>query len=134
MKPSITVQENRAVVRSVVECHCAGSARVFGSVLQGDDQKGRDLHMLIDPTPETSLFDIGAFRHDLLQLLGVQVDALTPERLAGPFPPQGHCRGPSEMTIPSRNVDQRFPGILAMHSELPPLIMSFLVRKRRLLT
>jgi len=35
----------------------------------------------VDPTPETTLFDIGAIRHELLQLLGVPVDVLTPQAL-----------------------------------------------------
>jgi hypothetical protein len=40
---------------------------------------------LIDPTPETTLFDIGAIRHELLQLLGVHVDVLTPNALPASF-------------------------------------------------
>ena len=40
-----------------------------------------DLDILIDPTSETTLFDIGAIRHELLQLLGVRVDVLTPRAL-----------------------------------------------------
>jgi uncharacterized protein len=31
--------------------------------------------------PETTLFDIGVIRHELLQLLGVPVDVLTPNAL-----------------------------------------------------
>ena len=85
MKPSIALQENRAAIRSVVERHRARNARVFGSVLHGDDQEGSDLDILIDPTPETTLFDIGAIRHELLQLLGVQVDVLTPNALPHSF-------------------------------------------------
>ena len=37
--------------------------------------------ILVDPTSETTLFDIGAIRHELLQLLGVRVDVLTPKAL-----------------------------------------------------
>ena len=39
------------------------------------------ISLLVDPTPETTLFDIGAIRHELLQLLGVPVDVLTPKAL-----------------------------------------------------
>ncbi len=85
MKPSIALQENRAAIRSVVERHRARNARVFGSVLHGDDQEGSDLDILIDPTPETTLLDIGAIRHELLQLLGVNVDVLTPNALPDSF-------------------------------------------------
>jgi predicted nucleotidyltransferase len=85
MKPSIALHENRVAIRSVVERHRARNARVFGSVLHGDDQEGSDLDILIDPTPETTMFDIGAIRHELLQLLGVPVDVLTPNALPDSF-------------------------------------------------
>jgi predicted nucleotidyltransferase len=85
MRPSIALQKNRAAIRSVVERHRARNARVFGSVLHGDDQEGSDLDILIDPTPDTTMFDIGAIRHELLQLLGVPVDVLTPNALPDSF-------------------------------------------------
>lgn len=85
MKPSVALQANRAAIRSVVERHRARNARVFGSVLHGDDQEGSDLDLLIDPTPETTMLDIGAIRHELLQLLGVKVDVLTPNALPDSF-------------------------------------------------
>jgi uncharacterized protein len=85
MRPSIALQENRAAIRSVVERHRARNARVFGSVLHGDDLEGSDLDILIDPTPDTTMFDIGAIRHELLQLLGVPVDVLTPNALPDSF-------------------------------------------------
>ena len=85
MRPSIALQENRAAIRSVVERHRARNARVFGSVLHGDDQEGSDLDILIDPTPDTTMFDIGAIRHELLQLLGVPVDVLIPNALPDSF-------------------------------------------------
>jgi predicted nucleotidyltransferase len=59
--------------------------RVFGSVVHGDDTDNGDLNILIDPTPNTTLFDIGAIRHELLQLLGVPVDVLTPKALPEKF-------------------------------------------------
>lgn len=85
MKPSQALASNRAAIRLVVESHRARNARVFGSVLHGDDQEGSDLDILIDPTPETTLFDVGAIRHELLQLLGVRVDVLTPNALPDAF-------------------------------------------------
>ena len=85
MKPSIALEAHRATIRSVVLRHRACNARVFGSVLHGKDQEGSDLDILIDPTPETTMFDIGAIRHELLQLLGVQVDVLTPKSLPDKF-------------------------------------------------
>jgi predicted nucleotidyltransferase len=58
---------------------------VFGSVLRGLDTDDSDLDILIDPTPETTLFDIGAIRLELRKLLGVPVDVLTPNALPDKF-------------------------------------------------
>lgn len=85
MKPSLALTSHREAIRRVVESHRARNARVFGSVVHGDDVEGSDLDILIDPTPETTLFDIGAIRHELLQLLGVPVDVLTPKALPERF-------------------------------------------------
>lgn len=81
MKPSDALRINRAAIRRVVEAHRASNVRVFGSVAHGDDTDGSDLDILIDPSPETTLFDIGAIRHELRTLLGVSVDVLTPMAL-----------------------------------------------------
>lgn len=85
MKPSEALRIHRDAIRRVVESHRARNARVFGSVVHGDDSEGSDLDILIDPTPDTTLFDIGAIRHELLQLLGVPVDVLTPKALPAAF-------------------------------------------------
>lgn len=78
MKPSEALRLHREQVRRIVAAHHARNARVVGSVLRGDDEDGCDLDILIDPTPETTLMDIGAIRHELRCLLGVNVDVLTP--------------------------------------------------------
>ncbi len=85
MKPSIALATHRESILRVVALHHAHNARVFGSVVHGDDTENSDLDILIDPTPETTLFDIGAIRHELLQLLGVPVDVLTPKALPEKF-------------------------------------------------
>lgn len=81
MKPSDALRINRAAIRRVVEAHRASNVRVFGSAAHGDDTDGSDLDLLIDSSPETTLFDIGAIRHELRTLLGVPVDVLTPMAL-----------------------------------------------------
>lgn len=85
LKPSDALHLNRAAIRRVVESHRAKNARVFGSVLHGLDIDSSDLDILIDPTPDTTLFDIGAIRHELGKLLGVPVDVLTPNALPDKF-------------------------------------------------
>lgn len=85
MKPSQALSAHRAAIRQVVVSHRACNARVFGSVLRGEDQLGSDLDILIDPTPETTLMDVAAIQLELEQLLGVQVDVLTPGALPEKF-------------------------------------------------
>lgn len=85
MKPSTALHFHRADIRRIVESHRALNARVFGSVVRGEDTDDSDLDILIDPTTETTLFDIGAIRHELLQLLGIPVDVLTPKALPEKF-------------------------------------------------
>ncbi|WP_459873808.1 nucleotidyltransferase family protein [Endothiovibrio diazotrophicus] len=85
MKPSHALAAHRTEIRRVVESHRARNPRVFGSALRGEDEEGSDLDLLIDPTPEMTLFDIGAIRHELLGLLGVEVDVLTPNALPESF-------------------------------------------------
>jgi predicted nucleotidyltransferase len=85
MKPSEVLGLHRVAIRRVVESHRARNARVFGSALRGDDSEQSDLDVLIDPTPETTLFDIGAIRRELRELLGVPVDVLTPKALPEKF-------------------------------------------------
>lgn len=81
MKPSHAFEMHRNAIRAVIERHRVKNARVFGSVLRGKDGEESDLDILIDPTSETTMFDIGAMRHELLQILGVPVDILTPNAL-----------------------------------------------------
>jgi predicted nucleotidyltransferase len=85
MKPSEALQTHRSQVRRVVEAHRAYNARVFGSVMRGDDSASSDLDILVDPMPDMTLLDIGAIRHELRVLLGVPVDVLTPKALPEKF-------------------------------------------------
>ena len=70
MKPSVACQRHRASIRQIAERHRARSPRVFGSVVHGQDTEESDLDIHVDTTEETSLFDIGAIRAALTELLG----------------------------------------------------------------
>jgi predicted nucleotidyltransferase len=83
MKPSEVLGRHREAIRRIVESHRTRNARVFGSVARGEDAEASDLDILVDPTPETTLLDIGSIRHELRQLLGIPVDVLTPRALPG---------------------------------------------------
>ena len=94
MKPSQVLNMHRQAIRQIVQAHNATNARVFGSVSQGLDDASSDLDILVDPTPQTSLFDIGAIRRELKQLLGVKVDVLTPNALPDSF--RSHVLGQAQ--------------------------------------
>lgn len=81
MRPSEALQFNRAAIRGVVAAHRALNARVFGSVVRGQDTEQSDLDIVVDPTPETTLMDVAAIQVELERLLGVPVDVLTPKSL-----------------------------------------------------
>lgn len=85
MRPSEAFNHHRAEIRAIALRHRVQNVRVFGSVLHGDDTEESDLDLLVDPTRETTLFDIGAIRYELKELLGITVDVLTPRALPDRF-------------------------------------------------
>lgn len=85
MKPSQALSIHRDAIRRIVESHCASNARVFGSAAKGADTEDSDLDILVDPSQDATLFDIGAIRFKLRTLLGVPVDVLTPDALPESF-------------------------------------------------
>lgn len=85
MKPSDALAAHRNEILKIVLEHRTVNARVFGSVLHGLDTHESDLDILVDTTPDTTLFDLGAIRYKLRNLLGVHVDVLTPSALPDRF-------------------------------------------------
>jgi len=85
MKPSEILQTHREEVIRIVLSHRVINARIFGSVLRGEDTEESDLDILVDSTSETTLMDIGAIRFELRKLLGISVDVLTPKALPVKF-------------------------------------------------
>ncbi len=85
MKPSILLEHKRLAVRETTRRYRAANLRVFGSVVHGRDIEGSDLDLLVDPLPGTTLFDLGGLQVELEELLGVQVDLLTPGDLPAKF-------------------------------------------------
>ncbi len=84
MKPSLALDLNRNAVRAAPARFRATNPRVFGSVLRGTDKDGSDLDLLVDPLPGATLFDLGGLQVELEELLGVDIDLLTP----GDLPPR----------------------------------------------
>jgi uncharacterized protein len=85
MKPSTALHAHRAAIRHIVSTHRGSNARVFGSVVHGDDTEQSDLDILIDPTEDTTLMDVAGIQVELERLLGVAVDVLTPRALPAKF-------------------------------------------------
>ena len=78
MKPFKALNLYRDEIRNIVDRHRVRNARVFGSVLHGEDADGSDLDLLVDPMPTTTLFDLGGLQIELEEVLGVPVDVITP--------------------------------------------------------
>ena len=85
MRPSEALSLHRTQIREIALRHRVTGVRVFGSALRGDDTANSDLVLLVEPTAQTTLMDIGAIRFELKQLLGMDVDVLTPNGLPASF-------------------------------------------------
>ena len=85
MHPSEALALHRMQIREIALRHSFSGVRVFGSALHGDDTADSDLDLLVDPTAQTTLMDIGAIRFEFKQLLGMNVDVLTPNGVPASF-------------------------------------------------
>lgn len=85
MRPSVALDMKRSAVREATVRFRATNPRVFGSVLNGTDQDGSDLDLLVDVLPGATLFDLGCLQDELESLLGIHVDLLTPADLPPKF-------------------------------------------------
>ncbi len=85
MRPSEALARHRTQIREIALRHRVSDVRVFGSALHGNDTASSDLDLLVEPTAHTTLMDIGAIRFELKQLLGIDVDVLTPNGLPASF-------------------------------------------------
>lgn len=85
MRPSEALALHRTQIREIALRHRVSGVCVFGSALHGDDTAHSDLDLLVDPTAQTTLMDIGAIRFEFKQLLGMNVDVLTPNGLPASF-------------------------------------------------
>lgn len=85
MKPSDALSLHRVALRQLVSRHGLLRPRVFGSVLNGTDDEGSDLDLLVEPAPGTTLFTLAGLQIEAESLLGVSVDILTPNGLPPKF-------------------------------------------------
>ena len=85
MRPSEALTLHRHRIREIALRHRVLDVLVFGSAVRGVDVEGSDLDLLVEPTGETTLMDIGAIRLELQILLGMHVDVVTPNALPEKF-------------------------------------------------
>ena len=88
MRPSEHLKNNRDEILALAAKAGASNVRVFGSAARGGDAEDSDLDLLVDWTPQTSLFDVGGLITDLQELLGKRVDVISPEQLHPRFRPR----------------------------------------------
>lgn len=82
MRPSELLNSHREAIRGIVAAHRGLNPRVFGSVVHGEDTEESDLDILVDRATGMTMFDLGAIRVELLQLLGnIPLDVVTPQAL-----------------------------------------------------
>jgi uncharacterized protein len=84
-RPSEALLAHRADILRIVAANRAANARLFGSVLHGDDSDESDIDILVDALPGATLLDLGAIQVELEDLLGVSVDVVTPQDLPPKF-------------------------------------------------
>jgi predicted nucleotidyltransferase len=75
------VQNNRALIRAVLERHGARRARVFGSAARDERGPGSDLDLLVAMDTDRSLLDRIAAAQELEDQLGVTVDLVNERAL-----------------------------------------------------
>ena len=85
MRPSEALNLHRDRIRQIALSHRVTNPRVFGSVLRGEDTEGSDLGILVEPTSETMLMDVGAIHFELSELMNISIDVLTPRALPEKF-------------------------------------------------
>ena len=81
MRPSVALQENTDRIRAIIARYPIGNVQVFGSAARGDDLDGSDLDLLVEPTEQTTLYDLAGLKLELEALFGVGVDIATPRAL-----------------------------------------------------
>jgi predicted nucleotidyltransferase len=81
-RPSNALDRHRARIEALADAYGVTNIRVFGSTARGADHEGSDLDLLVDPSPDTTLFDLAALQDALEELTGVRVDLRTPAEIS----------------------------------------------------
>ena len=85
MSLALDLTTHREAVLAAAKRFRTTNVRLFGSSLHGTEHEGSDIDLLVDPLPQTTLFDLGGLQVELEKLLGRMVDVLTPADLPEKF-------------------------------------------------
>ena len=77
MRTLDVLRRRRAEILATASRHGARNVRVFGSVARGDDTGASDIDLLVDFSPDRSLFDLVGLQLDIETLLGQRADIVT---------------------------------------------------------
>lgn len=75
------LRQRRKALLTCAERHGATNVRVFGSVARGEDRPGSDVDLVVDLMPRTGLFELGALKRELTEILGMPVDVAPSDSL-----------------------------------------------------
>ena len=78
-----SLRRKRAAIVDICRKHGASNPRVFGSMATGSADPDSDIDFVVDLAPGRTLFDVAGLHDDLVELLGREVDILTPGSLRG---------------------------------------------------
>lgn len=83
VKTLASLRRKRAAILEICKKHGASNPRVFGSMATGSAGPDSDIDFVVDLAPGRTLFDVAGLHDDLVELLGREVDILTPGSLRG---------------------------------------------------
>ncbi len=82
MRPSTLLRQRIGRVKDAIAHYPVRNPRLFGSSARGDDRRNSDIDILVDPEPQTTLYDLAELEMELEEILGCKVDVRTPGDLA----------------------------------------------------
>jgi uncharacterized protein len=71
------VEQHRNDIKAAAARHHGKRVRLFGSVARGQERDGSDIDLLVDFSPESSLFDLLHLNQELERLLCRPVDVVS---------------------------------------------------------
>jgi predicted nucleotidyltransferase len=71
------LRAERSAIQAAAERALLDDVRVFGSVARGEADEHSDVDLLVHPRPGASLIELAAFKAEVEELLGVEVDVVS---------------------------------------------------------